>query len=221
MSSFSMAKAQVPGKKTAKQKLNPGTHVCVVTDIKEHQSQIHGMGFFLEFYVESGPSANGMQGEFVVFPDNVRASGRMPRETAYQRELGKIQKAVGAVYGFTAAQSAVDLDDAKYQAAIARPVSPLRGSKIIVEAIPHVNAKGEQTVYYEILPVMVTASAPANTNAVKPTPKTPGKVTASKTFAQAASAAGFVVHPDDSDFFFSEETEEVVAVDELKSRLGY
>jgi hypothetical protein len=214
---FGMSNA-TSSEKYNREKLSPGEHICRVRDVRENNG-FKGEGFFVDFEVVSGPSGAGFQSAYIVYPKKARGNDKMTEEQAYARELGKIQRAVAACSGLTAKQQG-EINDPRYQAAIARPVSPLKGRLIVVNAVRHVNVKKEETVYYELFPhfgdvsAAVPAAAPANTNA----PALPVKA-AKPPFAEAMAAAGYVVHEEDSNFCHN--GVEVIELSELRTRLGY
>jgi hypothetical protein len=214
--SFDMGSAYIPGNKTAKEKLKPGTHVVIVQDVKEHTG-LQGKGFIVEFTVESGPSAAGLRADFKVYPHDAKGGGRMPRDSAYQRELGKIKRTVAAICGLEAGD-ANQIDNVRYQSAISRPVSPLKGRRVVVEAVPWTNKEGNPTVFYEFYPH--SANEPATAEPVKAKPALPTRAAVVKTLANELVAQGFQVHPDDSSFVFNEATSECIELAEFKARFG-
>ncbi len=212
---FDLSNASIPGsaKRGAKEKLKPGRYVVVVQDVKEINSQMSGQGFILDFAVESGPMPAGHIGDYKIYPHDAKGGGRMPRDQAFQRELGKIKRAVAAICGLDVSQVG-QIDNARYQAAIARPISPLKGRKVVVESVPWTNAKGEPTVYYELLPHVESATT------VK-APSLPKKQAAKPvSFESELAARGFQVHPDDAEYVFNAATEECITVAEFKTRFG-
>jgi len=238
---FSMSGAKAPKKSYPKEKLVPGEHLCRVLNVREVDGH-YGHAFFLDFEVVEGPSGKGFQHYHKVNPDDAKASGKMTATMARALEMGKIQQAVAAVYGFTAAQ-ADKVDDEVYEASIAKDggFSPLRGRLIVVNCVPHINKaekeaalkEGRQPVanssYYEILPYVdgpqpVVAGAAANTNATPaaaPKKAPPAPPAAKRTFEDAAKAAGFVERSDFPGWFYNETTEEQLDTDDLKARLGF
>jgi hypothetical protein len=219
---FGMSNA-TSSEKYNREKLSPGEHICRVRDVRENNG-FKGEGFFVDFEVVSGPSGAGFQSAYIVYPKKARGNDKMTEEQAFARELGKIQRAVAACSGLTAKQQG-EINDARYQAAIARPVSPLKGRLIVVNAVRHVNVKKEETVYYELSPhfgdvsASVPAAAPANTNApAKPGPALPVKA-AKPAFVDAMLAAGYVLHEENADYCHN--GVEVIELSELRTRLGY
>lgn len=212
MASFNMANAKIGRSKLPK--LLAGKHLVVCDDIHECGERVKG--FCLEFTVVKGPSGAGFRSDGAYFPNEARAAGRMTAEMAKERELGKIQVAIAAVAGLPRAR-ANEIDDDRYTAAIERPVSPLRGRQFVVDAVPHVNQKGETTVYYDYLPFDGTetfsdtpaapvASVPKTLNVPKPlAPKPPAPPAKPLTTDQLIAKHGFKVHPDNEEYVFNAE----------------
>jgi len=218
--SISMANA-APKKRTdeEKKKLKPGTYVCVVSDCKLVDSPMLGQGFVLEGVVESGPHDIGRQADFSVFPDAPRKPSRMPPAKARELDLGKIQRVVAAVYGLPAARQ-FEIDDAKFASATAKPVSPLRGRKYIIEAIPRVGADGKPMLndpayYYEITPFTNDSGLHGAAAKAAMPPKAPPLA---KTLESVLAVTGFAVHPEDSDYVFK--GDEVVELAEFRKQHG-
>lgn len=218
---FDLSNASIPGnaKRAPKEKLKPGRYVVVVQDVKEINSQMSGQGFIVDFAVESGPMPAGHIGDYKVYPHDAKGGGRMPRDQAFQRELGKIKRAVAAICGLDVSQVG-QIDNARYQAAIARPLSPLKGRKVVVESVPWTNAKGESTVYYELFPYSEPGASLTSTVdlARNKAPSLPKK---QPSFEELLKAHGFEIHPDDAEYVFNAATEECITVAEFKSRLSF
>lgn len=191
------------------------------------------------------PTRIGHTDSHKIYPDNAKASGRMSAELAYQREQGKIQVMVAACLGLSERQ-AEQVDDDVFNAAVSvqrnergepvfegRPLtSPCIGNLIVVDRVYYPSGKSKG--YYEIKPYIAElypefrAAAEAHRSgkaapAAVEVPKTLpfAKKAESLSFEQAAGAAGWEVHPSDPSFVYNESTEEVVEIDELRSRLGY
>lgn len=209
-------KGAKPKARYAREKLNIGKHVCTVRDVRWHEGH-NGKGFFIDFEVadDNQPSPKGQQGAIMVYPDNARAQGRMTREMAYAAELGKMQVSLAAVYGLQPSE-AEKIDDTVFQASIARPISPLRGARIIVDCRPHTKADGTVTSFYEVEPhPQGNGLGQAELPEAGPAP----------TFEEAAAAAGWMVHPDSADYMFNElpehSSDPVKTVVDLKVVFGY
>lgn len=211
-----------------------GLYLVKVLNIRENETDNYGLGFFLDFEVAKaikGGSKRGACDAFVKFPDNVTGHKKMPKAKARARELGKIQVAIAAVLGRTASEADI-VDDDRYASALADgdTPSPLAGRYFIIEAVPYVGKNGK-TVYYECLPATdedleaaglaqpkegerpAVKAEEAEEAAAKKAPALPGK-------KGPKLPEGWAVHPDDADYVFNEETEEVIELEKLKARLA-
>jgi len=215
---FSMSSAKPTQQKANKTKLLPGTYECSVVNVKEVDSPMYGHGFVLELVVDSGRERVGEPVDYSVFPDAPQKPSKMPPAKRRELDLGKVQKAVAAIHGLPETR-AFEIDDNKYAAAIAGPVSPLRGRKVILEAVPRVGADGQPDMnspayFYEVLP----ASVEPVTQVRPVAPKAPALPAKPKppTLEMALKERGFEVHPDDADFVFNADTGEVIEISEFK-----
>jgi hypothetical protein len=224
---ISMSNATPPSATTRPKLPELGQHVCIVRNMKVHSGH-KGTFFILEFEVESGPSPKGTIGDWAIAPKNARASGRMTQKMAEEKDNGKVQCAVAAVFGYGTDQQAM-IDDATFQAAVAQtPESCMKGARFIVNNVYHKVTKGEhagkETSFYDFYPHLEgngiefkprqggAPAAPAK-------PKGPPAVPTKPSFEAAAKAAGYEVHPDDASYYYNDDG--VLTVDDLKAKLGY
>lgn len=212
MALFDIEDAEI-GNNYNREKLQPGTHVCRVLDVRENKG-FKGKGFFIDFEVVSGPTTPAFRAAYIVFPDNAQGTARMPVERARKLELGKIKVAMAACFGWEA-KGAELITNKVYNDSIARPVSPLKGRLITVHAIPHTNKQGKTTVFYEVTPhtegqAPAEAPAPSTTPSVPTTPELPP--------APTFPPAGWVVHPQNPAFFYK--GQEVLSEVDLRARVA-
>lgn len=206
---FQPSQGEAPGQQYNRQRLQPGEHICRVRDVREHNGY-KGNGFFIDFEVVEGPSGVGFQSAYIVYPDNARGSAKVPVERARKLELGKIQVAVAACYGWDA-KGAVQVTDPVYLASIARPVSPLRGRLIRVNSVSHTNQAGKQTVFYEVYPHLDGYEAAPAPAAAAPS-SAPSAPAAPATFPPA----GWAVHPQNPAYYWK--GTECISESELRAR---
>lgn len=136
-----------------RQKLDPGRHVVRVLDLREKVG-FKGEGFFMDFEVVSGPTPAGFKAAQKIYPKKARGTDRLTDDEAQARELGKVQRSVAAALGLGADRQG-EVTTPRYLRCIARGpngVSFLAGRLVVVDARPHVNAKKENTVFYEVFP---------------------------------------------------------------------
>lgn len=212
--SMNNAKPAASGSKD-RQKLKPGTYTCTVVNAKLVDSVMLGQGFVLELVVDAGPHSIGEQADYSIFPDAPRKPSRMPPGKARELDLGKIQRAVAAAYGLPAARQ-FEVDDNKFAEAVKSAVSPLRGRKVILEAVPRVGDDGkpklnEPCYYYEVLPFAEAAP-------VVKAPDLSKVVIRSRTLESVLASTGFAVHPEDADYVFK--GDEVVELAAFKATHG-
>jgi len=212
-----------------------GKYECVVTDMKEVDSDRSGTGFILNFDIINGPSHVGVQVEpWMKFPENASARGNLSAKQARTQDEEECQKTAAAVFGFTEAE-AHKLDQASYDKAINkigkdRPdgSSPMAGRKVVIEVVGYKNkTTGKEGKYARVLPHPETRALVSGTKAEeapKPikAPPAPPALAKSKgpaqSFEQWYLSQGFIVHPDDDDFAFNEATGEVISFEDLKVR---
>ena len=218
-----------PKKRYHREKLNPGKNEVVVKDVRWHAG-FKGKGFFIDFVVERDdqPTEKGFEGAYMVYPDNVKPSGRMTREMAYAAELGKIQVAIAALYGLPESEAA-QIDDDVFAASLstADAKSPLIGARFIMNQVVYTNKEGRETSFGEPYPHPEGNGLTAGKPAAKAQPAAPAKPSSpalpSKTkrpsFEEAYTAAGYQVHPEDENYLFNDT--EVKLVSAVQAELGY
>ncbi len=207
-----------------------GDYVCEVIDarFKERSAQ-SGEAYFIKMKVLSGPAYVGETVEWskwfrLLYETWVDPKNPKKRFTADQKKLGdrnQVQIAFAAVLGLEA-KDAGQLADGRqfggeFEKAFTGDASTIAGRKVIYQAF---NSKpresdGKVFVNAKLLPLKdhtVAASKPA----AKAAPALPGKLS----FASTMVKHGFQVHPNDSDFVFNEETEEVMSVADFKTKHG-
>jgi len=202
-----------------------GDHLVQVSNIRM-LSGFHGRKFFIDYTVVDGPSPKGYRASFMVDLDNFYVGGKMTKQMAYAKELGKVGKAVAAVLGYEAKDAAVVSDEIFEQAVAQRPKSVLAGRLITVRSVPYKNKKGQDTSFCEVYPLSEWGGKlpegyvdPTKADATpaaeaKAAPKAPP---VSKK-APAFPPAGWEVHPDDPEYYFNSDTEEVITEAELRAR---
>jgi hypothetical protein len=189
-----MREAEKPSEQFNKNKLLPGKHVCIVEDVRVRNG-FYGKKFWLDFVVESGPSGAGYCASWGINPDEAKGGPGLPAAKARALDIGKMQAVVAACFGYPADQAGL-IDDVTFNAAIARPVSPLKGRKIAIDVRSHVNKKGEPGVFYVITPYELpeapkASAAPSAPAAPPPAPSAP-----------SFPPAGWAVHPENPAYFY-------------------
>lgn len=195
-------------------------YVVEVKDVTWNNGH-HGERFNLDGVVieaaGEGVSPVGTECTLLVMPENARGGKGITVEQAKGAEYGKIAVALAACYGHPAAAYEM-ITDAVFDASISHPAtatkpfraSPLKGKKVVFRVHPHVNAQGEQSCFYEVLPYegaaakAVAPSAPSEPTPAKvaETPKAPETPAAPEvpstpalTPLQKAEADGWQKHP--------------------------
>lgn len=125
-------------------------YLAQVIDVEERNG-FKGYSFLIHMHLVEGPQDLGMKFAFLSQPQNVQANAR-------KGEIGKVKRAVGALYG---------LDD-KASTSITGEIikrtlgdkergvtSALRGRIVQIVAVPHTNKKGEKVSFFEMLPYLV------------------------------------------------------------------
>lgn len=212
--------AEIGGQKFSKDKLLPGRYRCRVLDVRSNDTRSQGEGYFIDFEVAeviSGESIVGTRSAFAVFPDAAKGSTAVPKNKAKALEEGKFIVAVAAVMGKTRDEVEY-VTQARLDAALKRPKSPLAGRFITVISVPYVNKKGEDTSYLEIEPDAAGgAEEPAaEEKPAKKQPPKPGKK------APAFPPAGWEAAEDkDGDvYYYNEELGESLYEDDLRAKLA-
>ncbi len=172
-------------------------YICTVKDVSWTKGY-KGERFNLDVVVESGPVPAGTEATFLVMPDNVYPQKGLTIDQVKGAEYGKIAVALAAVYGHPADAYGM-IDDAVFQQSISHAATatqayrqtPLKGRKVVFEVVPHVNGKGEDTSFYNVLPhtadsKATSGSAPSNE---VPTAAPLGAVAALPAAQPAAEAA--------------------------------
>ncbi len=184
--------AEAPRKSYNREKFTPGYHVCKVVNIRE-ESGFHGTFFKIDLEVVEGPTGVGEERTWMINPDNAKGSAKMPVAKARALDIGKIQAAVAACYGYTAANAGM-VDDAGYRAALAKEDgtrSPLVGRLLVVKAVKY----KEDGIFLEFEPHPSAIQA-----ASSPTPSVP---TAPSAPAKAFPPAGWTQHPENADYYYN------------------
>lgn len=198
-----------------------GDHLVEVRNVR-FLSGFRGRKFFVDYTVVDGPSPKGYRASYMVDLDNFYVGGKMTKQMAYAKELGKMGRAVAAVLGYEGKDAAVVTDEIFEQAIAQRPKSVFAGRLITVRSVPYTSKAGKVTSFTEVYPMSEwTGKVPADyvdpTKAEAAPPAAPKAAPAIKK-APAFPPAGWQVHPDDSEYYFNSDTEEVISEAELRAR---
>jgi len=191
---FSMTGATAPSENN-KDKAKPGRHLCIVRNLREIDGR-GGHGFWADFEVVSGPSGEGFQFSWGVYPESARGNAKLTTAQVQDLERGKIQKIVAACLGYGTENQKL-VDDKLYSSIVRTvkgEVSPAAGRHVVVDAVPYTSSKGA-TVYYTILPSLTHGVYGV---AATPTPAAPAAPSA-PTFPPA----GWRQHPEDPAYYFN------------------
>lgn len=186
-----------------------GEHLCRIIDVRE-KNGYKGHGFFIDFEVAKGPSPKGEKGTYMVYPDNAqpfssKAGKYISKEQAVRYKKQDILRAVAACAGIP--ESRTDEVKAKYQIFVARPVSPLAGRFLRVDAYrSKPNHEGKTYMNYRLF---LDPSQPAWTSDKAASP-----------LSTLMAEAGWEPHPDNDEYAFNPKTNEVLKVDILASKLS-
>lgn len=235
MPKFSMANAKPKGTFN-RDKAEPGTYLVEIRDLRESSGH-NGDGFFADVTVKEviaqakrkgetvKPSDPGFEFAVPVFPDMARGGKGISPQMAKEIEEGKIQLIVGAAYGYDKSNVGL-VDDKAYAYAIQRPKSPLAGRLMIVKAHPHINTKGEDSVFYEAFPYVVDGKSPYSGSEAPKTEERPAGPPAlppktapafkAPTFEELLAKHGYAVHPEDPSYVYN--AEGYMKVDEFKAK---
>lgn len=215
--SISVANAEFGGKKFNKEKLPPGRYVCEVDDVRSSDTRTAGLGFFIDFHVVSvlqGEGELGYASSYQVYPNSARGSAKMPQSKAKALEEGKFVVAVAACMGKTRDEVEFVTQE-RFEAALKRPVSPLKGRKILVISQPYTNKMGVKTSFYEIEPFLgEVATEPTG---VRKAPARPAK---SATFPPAGWELIPAENEGEEDYFYNESSGETLYEDQLRALIA-
>jgi hypothetical protein len=219
---ISRDKVEFGNQKIGKDKLSPGRYRCRVLDVRSNDTRSQGEGYFIDFEITevlSGDSIVGTRSSYPVFPDSAKGSVAVPKDKAKSLEEGKFVVAVAACMGKTRDEVEF-VTQARLDAAMKRPKSPLAGRSIIVISVPYINKRGEDTSYLEIEPDLDGEKASEPVVEEKPKTKQPPKP-GKKAAPQFPPAGWESAEDDDGDtYYYNEATGESLYEADLRAKVA-